>query len=1016
MTKSRKIFIVVSIIVLVFTTLFGIFSLQNSRVSRSQANFGCPQGYTDTGTDCISIKENRKECSKGDKYEDGVCTSEYKGCVDGGEKSGDQCKATNTNPMYADYNCFAGGIDVILSYCNLIVAGVCSLRPSTDVYYRCKIPGTKLRFRIWIKAAYYFGPLVCDPLAFPANGGDIIKVKYSWGYPVVGEYHPGKEHTVCGIYTPQVINYQTDLDHGSKEKDVDKNLVEYEPFCPKGWKVYSDKNCIKVVPKNSFLLNLLTMLGQAVCNNSGGNLATCIFNLINLPSGGPLVTPADGIQATLPNGTKVECEIEASQLICKDIPTDQLQGGQNPVNLSSGSTSTVNTNTAIIIPTIPVSDNAIISSDCDGTKVAALTNTYTCTYILDQANKYTLPQSGVVARTQQGNLNSAISDPCVINSQNNLVCSNIPTDPGMVIGEARVGLRFGTSQNFIDKGGLILDDEIIIISQSDLANASDCVEQNSLVTCSFAITNPNPDEYDYELPGSGIRMRLSNGQYSEPCYLKNNNTAQNANQNPTLVCPNAPVVSNQSGQQIELTIGNGNPTQKGTATIQNSRTTITNANIFETNSCNSVVKNDGKTAMNCTFEIYGNPLNAYQVTNATQVSLGTNTVSTQDCTIRDNYTEKARLYCKDIPVQQGDKGLLDVFVTDSTQAKLKKGQAYLSIFIPPDVDNDGDGIKNSLECSTPDAGCEDTDLDGIPDYNDKDNDGDGIPDELERGAGCGSLTSCTLVDSDSDGKKDIVDTDSDNDGVLDEFERGSECLSVSSCVLVDTDNDGRKNVVDSDDDNDKILSKQEQNDPNGDGNDEDAVDSDQDGVPDYLDSDVVSDFTNTDFKTLKETANFVCTPSQVEINQEVNCSGKLALLKRAPKNGIQVRIEGQTAVNCTFSSQTTTGPNITCPRIKVGTTTGKKQVQARIGSNLIPIAQSQSTLNEFGKWLGGIDAHAQNDPFTNVGITIDVVAAGAISSLPRSGGVSGLIGVLSMLAGIGCIGFLIHHKKIKRIN
>ena len=90
-----------------------------------------------------------------------------------------------------------------------------------------------------------------------------------------------------------------------------------------------------------------------------------------------------------------------------------------------------------------------------------------------------------------------------------------------------------------------------------------------------------------------------------------------------------------------------------------------------------------------------------------------------------------------------------------------------------DLDDDGDGIPNSVET------CDDADGDSLPNCMDTDNDGDGIPDNIE-------CPEQPCRDTDGDGIPDFLDRDSDNDGLSDkkEKERGTDPCKI------DTDGDG----------------------------------------------------------------------------------------------------------------------------------------------------------------------------------------------------------------------------------
>ncbi len=76
----------------------------------------------------------------------------------------------------------------------------------------------------------------------------------------------------------------------------------------------------------------------------------------------------------------------------------------------------------------------------------------------------------------------------------------------------------------------------------------------------------------------------------------------------------------------------------------------------------------------------------------------------------------------------------------------------------PNVDDDGDGLKNALEDLNGDGDCsnDDTDGDGIPNWRDPDDDGDGVSTAVE----------IVYGDTDSDGIPNYLANDDDGDGIL----------------------------------------------------------------------------------------------------------------------------------------------------------------------------------------------------------------------------------------------------------
>ncbi|MFN5422981.1 MAG: gliding motility-associated C-terminal domain-containing protein, partial [bacterium] len=135
---------------------------------------------------------------------------------------------------------------------------------------------------------------------------------------------------------------------------------------------------------------------------------------------------------------------------------------------------------------------------------------------------------------------------------------------------------------------------------------------------------------------------------------------------------------------------------------------------------------------------------------------------------------------------------------------------------------DGDGVPTSANGG---LAPPDTDNDGKLDPYDVDSDNDGIPDSTEAGP-----DPLTPKDTDGDGTPDFRELDSDNDGIPDSTEAGSDPTNPR-----DTDGDGHPDYNDLDSDNDGITDKVE----NGSGPTE--KDTDGDKLPDYLDLDSDAD-------------------------------------------------------------------------------------------------------------------------------------------------------------------------------
>lgn len=84
------------------------------------------------------------------------------------------------------------------------------------------------------------------------------------------------------------------------------------------------------------------------------------------------------------------------------------------------------------------------------------------------------------------------------------------------------------------------------------------------------------------------------------------------------------------------------------------------------------------------------------------------------------------------------------------------------------VDTDTDGVSTDLEDINGDSNLanDDTDFDGLPNYNDNDDDGDLILTNVEYVFNKTTSNTTSVLDSDSDGIPNYLDNDDDNDGVL----------------------------------------------------------------------------------------------------------------------------------------------------------------------------------------------------------------------------------------------------------
>ncbi|MCJ8315032.1 MAG: hypothetical protein MJK11_18940 [Pseudomonadales bacterium] len=195
----------------------------------------------------------------------------------------------------------------------------------------------------------------------------------------------------------------------------------------------------------------------------------------------------------------------------------------------------------------------------------------------------------------------------------------------------------------------------------------------------------------------------------------------------------------------------------------------------------------------------------------------------------------------------GIKNSLDAFPKDKTESVDTDGDGVgnNADAFPNDknesVDSDNDGIGDNADAFPKDPDeTVDTDDDGVGNNEDVDDDNDGYSDEMEKSEGTDPLNpDITPPDFDGDLDPDSTDLDDDNDGIPDliEIELGFDPLDANHTPL-DTDSDGIPDVQDSDDDGDGIsdvFELQVETDPL-DATDT-PLDTDSDGNPNQLDLD-----------------------------------------------------------------------------------------------------------------------------------------------------------------------------------
>ncbi|WP_241321806.1 tandem-95 repeat protein, partial [Belliella aquatica] len=126
-----------------------------------------------------------------------------------------------------------------------------------------------------------------------------------------------------------------------------------------------------------------------------------------------------------------------------------------------------------------------------------------------------------------------------------------------------------------------------------------------------------------------------------------------------------------------------------------------------------------------------------------------------------------------------------------------------------DLDDDNDGILDSIECPDP-TNCPDTDGDGIPNHLDLDSDGDGCPDAIEAGTaplGTSAFNAVSFFDpstTGANGFKDSLETVVES-GLYNGIYSYQNATSEFINACLDSDGDGIPDIDDLDDDNDGVF-------------------------------------------------------------------------------------------------------------------------------------------------------------------------------------------------------------------
>jgi alpha-tubulin suppressor-like RCC1 family protein len=273
------------------------------------------------------------------------------------------------------------------------------------------------------------------------------------------------------------------------------------------------------------------------------------------------------LKLNVESNPSVICVFAGQVFTCTNLAVGTTTGSRN-IQAATGNGVPTNTGETITVGTAISQTNIGNSQSCITTDQATVGAGYTCDFpIIGVTGTIVLPTGGIVARTQQGAVNSANSPICTLSiSQPILTCPNIPTTGGTGTfnsANADVGLQIGGSGTFFDKGDIGLVANIAggkTISSINTGISTDCISSTNIFlsspvsTCSIPLIGNISNTY--LLPTGGVVAKISTapGQSSN-CTISGNTTPQ-----PRLVCTVIPTLGATLGIQDLLLLFNGNTT------------------------------------------------------------------------------------------------------------------------------------------------------------------------------------------------------------------------------------------------------------------------------------------------------------------------------------------------------------------------------------------------------------------------------------------------------------------------
>jgi alpha-tubulin suppressor-like RCC1 family protein len=304
-------------------------------------------------------------------------------------------------------------------------------------------------------------------------------------------------------------------------------------------------------------------------------------------------------------------------------------------------------------------------------------NTYNCTFAINGTPPFALPANGLFVRTNQGANNSTSISSCTI-SVSTLTCNGIKTDnASFVAGSANIQFSVGSAATtWTTKGTITLQAPATVVDPSIpgiIGDSTNCVVSNAVTlgdvyTCDFPLTGTLP----FALPTTGIFARTKQtavGSTPVSCNIVISSTLRCNG-----IKTDNGIISGPGDVELGLTSSPTTWYKKGLVNIIPSSLVIPNTLNGVANctlSGNVALGNN----FDCSFALTGSANNYYSLPLGINIIASANTATgtSSNCTINNNGTANAILFCSSIPTTGATLGIQNILLQVGTNAAVVKG-------------------------------------------------------------------------------------------------------------------------------------------------------------------------------------------------------------------------------------------------------------------------------------------------------------------------------------------------------